>query len=182
MIWNGKEKELDEEEDTEEEEENEKKVLIPQSAPKPMTEHMTNASCVLGPGTIFTGNIVSNDDVLLSGNLQGNLSTKSNVELSGAIKGDLSVASVTLDGGAVEGSVTAMDTVMMKRGSRIKGNIKAKNVTVSAGASVQGDIHAENLSIEVGSVLQGKLSIGSATTTISSEAPSTAPESPIKVV
>lgn len=99
----------------------------------------TKVPSIMGPDLVVTGNIVSDGEVQIDG------------EVIGDIKGN-----VVLVGGSakIKGEIYA-DTIHIH--GNINGQIKAKTVHMAKTAHVVGDILHENLSIDEGAFIEGHI-------------------------
>ncbi len=104
---------------------------------------------ILGEGTKIKGDIVSNGDIRIDGEMVGNLATKGKlvVGTNGKIEGQVQAANIEV-AGFIKGKVNAKELLNMK-----------------TSAKIEGDIIAGKLSVEPGAVFTGTCSMGIAKTT-----------------
>jgi cytoskeletal protein CcmA (bactofilin family) len=103
----------------------------------------------------ITGDVISDGDLLLAGEVDGNVSIEGTLELNGAIRGkDLKVGRVELTEGVIESNIECLDYIGIESGVTVIGNVKAKNADVSG--AVMGDMDVEeNMSVGSTAVLKG---------------------------
>lgn len=104
-----------------------------------------NAINIISKGTIIQGNIKSNSDIRIDGELIGNLDSQGKIVLgqSGKIKGEI-ICSTGDISGKIEGKVTASERLSLK-----------------ATANIQGDLFIKQLAVEPGCVFTGKCKMDS---------------------
>ena len=86
--------------------------------------------------------------------VEGNLASEGDLLVEGQIQGDVAVRKLTVGpGGHVEGKVTAEEVMVH---GRLTGGIVAKVATLCRTAQVDGDVEYENLSIENGAEFEGR--------------------------
>ena len=99
---------------------------------------------LIGPGTIITGDIVSNVDVRIDGILKGNISGSAKIVLG--------------KDGVVEGNIEGRQADIM---GSVRGKISIKELLSLRGtASVHGDINAGKLEIESTVTFNGSCQMG----------------------
>lgn len=111
-------------------------------------EDTTQQINILSEGTKIKGDIVSNGDIRVDGEMHGNLATKGKlvVGTNGRIDGQVQAANIEV-AGFIKGKVAAKELLNMK-----------------ASAKIEGDIVAGKLSVEPGAVFTGTCSMGTAKT------------------
>jgi len=101
-----------------------------------------SAETFIGPSVKLEGNFSGEGDVVIEGMLVGNLVTK----------GDVRVGTNAV----IEAEVQAKNANVA---GKVRGNIIANLLKLTATASIQGDIKAMALSIEEGAVVNGKINM-----------------------
>ena len=145
------------------------------------------AESVLAAGTSFEGKLYSDGNVEILGVFKGNITAKGKVRVCNVCEGDITAGSLEIFGGEINGDVTAVDTIVIGSGTRLCGNITAKelvcagaivgNLNVSKGAvieataKVEGDITADTVSIAKGAFIRGGLQIKASAAPVSIVAP-----------
>ncbi len=95
---------------------------------------------VIGPDLLLTGNLVSNGEV----------------QIDGEVQGDVHGSHVLIGSNArITGSVIGEEVIL--RG-HVMGSVRGQNVMLQATSRVEGDIYHKNLSIEQGAYFEGKSS------------------------
>lgn len=108
-------------------------------------------------GMVITGNVESDGDLTVAGEVIGNVSISGTLELNGSIRGNkLKVGRVELTEGVIESDIECDDYIRVGENVTILGNIKAKNADVDG--AVSGNLDVQNKVI-VGStaVVKGNL-------------------------
>jgi|SRR5688500_18727420 cytoskeletal protein CcmA (bactofilin family) len=102
------------------------------------------AGTLIGVGLSIEGDVSSEEEIVVNGNLKGKLSTTDVVTVgeSAVVQADLSGASMSV-AGQVTGDVTAADRVDLHAGSRMVGDVKAARLTIADGASFKGNVDME---------------------------------------
>ena len=90
-------------------------------------------------GTEFTGDIVSDSNIQIEGDIIGNVSCSGKVLIgsSGKLKGNLVCVNAEIDG-TVHGELTVENLLTMRSTARIKGDIQATKLTIEEGAYFEG--------------------------------------------
>ena len=88
--------------------------------------------------------------------IEGNIDSESDLLVEGEVKGDIAVRKLTLgSGGNIEGKVT-VDEITIH--GRLTGGVVTRSATLCRTAKVTGDIEYESLSIEEGAEFDGRCS------------------------
>ena len=90
-------------------------------------------------GTEITGDIVSDANLLIEGEIIGNVSCSGKVMIgtSGKIKGNLVCVNAEIDG-AMDGELTIENLLVLHSTARIKGDIQTMKLTIEEGAYFEG--------------------------------------------
>ncbi|MCQ2143832.1 MAG: polymer-forming cytoskeletal protein [Bacteroidales bacterium] len=106
------------------------------------TETPVNVNSVsrISAGTIIKGEIVSPFDIRIDGSFEGRLSSKGRVVIgeSSDIKGDIIAINVDLFG-KVNGNIFVKDTLSLKEGCVLEGNIQTRKLYVELGSEFNGN-------------------------------------------
>lgn len=102
------------------------------------------AGTLIGEGLDIEGDISSDEEVVIQGNVRGKVTTRDAVSIgSGSIvQADVSGQSVSI-AGQVTGDVTAPERVDIQAGGRLVGDVKAARFTIADGASFKGAVDME---------------------------------------
>lgn len=106
---------------------------------KTFGDDMSKAINILSDGTQIKGNISSQGDIRIDGNMVGNLSAKGKVVIgdNGKIEGQVEAANVEV-AGLIKGKVMVSELLNMKGSARIEGDIVARKLAVEPGAIFTG--------------------------------------------
>lgn len=108
-------------------------------------------------GMVVNGDVVSDGDLTLQGEVKGNVSIDGMLELNGKICGKkLKVGRIELSEGYIQSDIECLDYIGVGKDVTIIGNIKATKAEIDG--AIQGDIDIKE-SVMIGStaVLQGDL-------------------------
>ncbi|MBR6736432.1 MAG: polymer-forming cytoskeletal protein [Oscillospiraceae bacterium] len=138
----------------------------------------TASATVIAAGAVFEGNIYSEGNVDIFGSFKGNITAKGVVKVGGAHDGDITAGSLELFAGEINGDVTAVDKIIMRKGTKLCGNITAKeflcagelegNISVSKDAVIEstakviGNISADSVSVAKGAFIKGSIDVKAA--------------------
>ncbi|MEG1686598.1 MAG: polymer-forming cytoskeletal protein [Angelakisella sp.] len=128
---------------------------------------------VISRDTIVTGDITSNADLTVLGQVKGNISAKGHIYVCGSVEGEIACDSLAMSACTVEGNVTAHSGVIQDTESTLVGNVVSANLTASgkivgnltvencislkSTAVVIGNLDFKDLAVEQGAVLRGEL-------------------------
>jgi cytoskeletal protein CcmA (bactofilin family) len=90
-------------------------------------------------GTEITGDIVSNSNLLIEGEINGNISCSGKVQVgtTGKIKGNLVCVNADIEG-ALDGELTIENLLILRSTARIKGDIQTLKLNIEEGAFFEG--------------------------------------------
>ncbi len=90
-------------------------------------------------GTIFKGEIISPSDIRIDGTFEGKVQSKGRIVIgeSAVIKGDVICNDIDLYGN-VEGNVYVKNTLSLKEGCTVNGNLNVRRLSVELGATFNG--------------------------------------------
>jgi cytoskeletal protein CcmA (bactofilin family) len=114
------------------------------TASGPITAPSSNSSAtVFGKTMKIVGEVISDDDLQLDGELEGNLNLKSKLTIG--------------PGSKVNANIKAREIVVF---GTVKGNVEAENrISLRTGASIVGDIKTAGIVIEDGAYFKGGIDI-----------------------
>lgn len=105
-------------------------------------ESVVNANSIsrISAGTLIKGEIVSPCDIRIDGTFEGKVTSKGRVVVgeSAHIKGDIICENIDL-WGKVEGAVFVKDTLNLKEGCVVNGNLNVRKLSVELGATFNGN-------------------------------------------
>ena len=93
----------------------------------------------ISAGTVIKGEIVSPNDIRIDGLFEGKVISKNRVVIgeSANVKGDIICENIDL-WGKVEGNLFVKDTLALKDGSNVNGNLHIRRLLVELGATFNG--------------------------------------------
>lgn len=94
---------------------------------------------IIGPSVHVEGNFVGQGDVIVEGSVTGTLKTTRNLRVgeNAVIQADIQ-AQTALVSGHVEGQLTIKDKIELTSTARIKGDIRAGEISIDSGAIIHG--------------------------------------------
>lgn len=102
-------------------------------------ETESNSINLIGTGTSITGEVSSNGDIRIDGDLKGNLTTKGKLVVgpSGKIKGDIQCKNSDVSG-SIEGTINVSELLSLKASSKVDGDIVTNKLAIEPGAKFTG--------------------------------------------
>ncbi len=114
---------------------------------------------LIGTGTMIEGNIVSNGDIRIDGNLTGNLTTKGKVIVgdTGRISGEINCKNFEVEG-SVDGKVYVTELLSIRAKSKILGDITTNKLAIEPGAVFTGkcDMSGSNQNLNASKPTESK--------------------------
>ena len=106
------------------------------------TEPTVNVNSIsrISAGTVIKGEILSPTDIRIDGSFEGRVQSKGRVVVgeTATIKGDIVCENVDL-WGKVEGNLFVKDTLSLKDGCVVSGNLHIRRLSVELGATFNGN-------------------------------------------
>ncbi len=104
-----------------------------------------NSISRISSGTVIKGEIVSPSDIRIDGTFEGKVQSKGRVVIgeSAFIKGDIICNDVDL-WGKVEGNIFVKDTLALKEGCVVNGNLNVRKLSVELGSTFNGNCKTIN--------------------------------------
>lgn len=106
------------------------------------TETTVNVNSIsrISAGTVIKGEILSPNDIRIDGTFEGKVQSKGRVVIgeTAVIKGDIVCDDVDL-WGKVEGNIFVKDTLALKEGCVVNGNLNVRRLSVELGATFNGN-------------------------------------------
>jgi cytoskeletal protein CcmA (bactofilin family) len=134
-----------------------------------------NGTTTISRGTSIVGEIHSDSNIEVLGNMKGNIITKGNVNICGKVLGDIKGANIDMTSCTVQGNITAVGTLTIDSDSVLVGDIKSENISIDgkvkgnaqirnmitcqSNALILGNVTAAVASISEGAKLQGSIQI-----------------------
>jgi cytoskeletal protein CcmA (bactofilin family) len=99
----------------------------------------TSSINLIGAGTTIEGDIKSNGDIRIDGNVRGNIFSKAKVVIgsTGMVDGDVNCQNADISG-SIKGKVTISELMFLKSSSKIMGDIVTGKLVVESGATFTG--------------------------------------------
>jgi cytoskeletal protein CcmA (bactofilin family) len=96
---------------------------------------------IVGPGTVFRGDLVSSDPVEIRGTLEGDLRVAAlcTVSEGGRVLGNIDAIALVVAGQVTAGMLTA-DRIEIRASGQVVGLLRARRVIIADGAHYEGDI------------------------------------------
>ena len=106
------------------------------------TETTVNVNSIsrISAGTVIKGEIISPSDIRIDGTFEGKVQSKGRVVIgeTAVISGDIVCSDVDL-WGKVEGNIFVKDTLALKAGCVVNGNLHVRKLSVELGATFNGN-------------------------------------------
>ena len=94
---------------------------------------------LLGAGTTIVGDIKSNGDIRIDGNLSGSLNTKGKLVIgsTGSVDGEIVCQNADISG-TIKGKITVNELLSLKATSKLTGDIITNKLAIEPGANFSG--------------------------------------------
>lgn len=94
---------------------------------------------MIGPGTKIIGDINTNGDIRIDGQIEGNINSKGKVVIgtNGNVKGEIHCTNAEISG-LLTGKVSATELLCLKANSKFNGEIVAGKLSIEPGAMFTG--------------------------------------------
>ena len=112
---------------------------VPQ--PRPVAAATASSKTVVGSGSRVVGDLISDEDVLLEGQIEGKIRGERGVVIGagGDLEGDVTAKSVVV-GGKVRGQIIATERVELASTAVVHGGVQAPKIIIAEGAHLQGNV------------------------------------------
>jgi len=100
---------------------------------------------IIGPGTKIVGDIETNGDIRIDGQIEGNINSKGKVVIgsNGMIKGEVFCNNAELSG-SLNGKISVSELLSLKASSKVSGDIKTGKLNIEPGAVFTGTCNMGN--------------------------------------
>lgn len=106
--------------------------------------------------TVFTGNISSQDNVEIFGEVEGSVTSAAVVKIHGKVHGDVSCGVLIASNAAIVGNIDCEKSAVFGNDTNVNGNVTATVVTVSG--QINGNINAsESVSVSSSGTIYGDI-------------------------
>lgn len=115
----------------------------PPAAPRPA--HPSGERAVLSPSIVVRGEVSGDEDLVVEGRIEGKIQLRQNsvtVGSKGRVAAEIHARAIHIEG-EVDGNLTAEEQVVLRKSSRVRGDIVAPRVTIEDGARFRGAIDME---------------------------------------
>lgn len=148
-----------------------------QTAPESSTINpvLSEDATTLSKGTLITGNIETDGDLIIHGHIKGDIICNSNLSVFGVIEGTINCYNAYFDNAIIIGDTLCSGNLQISESSTLTGNVEAYellnggrikgNAVVGEGvrflstSAIVGDVSANDIEIERGAVIQGNVTI-----------------------
>lgn len=109
----------------------------------------SNAINIIGAGTSITGDISSDGDIRIDGQLKGNLRTNGKIVIgqTGLVRGEVSCKNADISG-KLEGKIKVSELLSLKSTAQILGDITTNKLSIEPGALFTGTCNMDNRSMQ----------------------------------
>lgn len=100
------------------------------------------SSTVIGPSVKVQGDIISDEDLVIEGQVDGTITCNAHtvtIGKNGKLKANVSAKDVKIDG-SIEGNISGIERVLVTASGVVRGNIVAPRVILEDGARFKGSI------------------------------------------
>ncbi|MCS6818845.1 MAG: polymer-forming cytoskeletal protein [Chitinophagales bacterium] len=106
------------------------------------------AMTMFGQGTVVEGNVNSDGDIRVDGEVKGTLHSKSKVVVgvTGSVEGDIHCLNATIEG-KVTGNLYVDELLILTKSALVDGDIQLKKLVVEEGARFTGKCSMGNLQL-----------------------------------
>jgi cytoskeletal protein CcmA (bactofilin family) len=96
---------------------------------------------VIGSGSKLIGDLISDEDVMLDGQVEGKIRAERMVTVGsgGEVEGDVQARSVIV-GGKVRGQILASERAELSSTAVVHGSVQAPKIIIAEGAHLQGNV------------------------------------------
>lgn len=113
------------------------------------TENIPGAVNLIASTTQVSGDIITNSDIRIDGELKGNLNTKGRliVGKSGNLTGEIQCKTAEIEG-TIDGKITVEELLSLKATSVLTGEVTTKQLMIEPGAVFSGNCTMSNTTLE----------------------------------
>lgn len=106
-----------------------------------LTDKVSGSPTFIGRGSIFTGDLQCEGDVVVEGNATGDCIARGAFTLAAEARweGRLQAKNAMI-AGEVQGSLMIAEKIEIRKSARIRGSVTARSIAVAQGALIEGDL------------------------------------------
>jgi cytoskeletal protein CcmA (bactofilin family) len=106
---------------------------------------------MIGPGTKIIGNIETNGDIRIDGNIEGNISSKGKVVIgsNGNVKGEIQCVNAEISG-ILNGKINVSELLSLKASSKLTGEMSIGKLSIEPGAMFSGTCTMNSTLLDAG--------------------------------
>jgi len=106
-----------------------------------LTDNVSGSPTFIGAGTIMTGDLQCQGDLVVAGNVTGDCICRGSFTLADGASWDGRLqASNAVIAGQVQGSLMIAEKIEIRKSARIRGSVSARSIAVAQGALIEGDL------------------------------------------
>jgi len=106
-----------------------------------LTDKVSGSPTFLGAGSIMTGDLQCQGDLVVAGNVTGDCICQGSFTLAdGASWEGRLQANNAVIAGQVRGSLMIAEKIEIRKSARIRGSVSARSIAVAQGALIEGDL------------------------------------------
>lgn len=112
---------------------------------RPSAGQASGERAVLSPSVVVRGEVSGEEDLVVEGRVEGKISMRQNLVTVGAkgrVAAEINARAIHIDG-EVDGNLTAEEQIILRKTSRVRGDLQAPRVTIEDGARFKGAIDME---------------------------------------
>jgi cytoskeletal protein CcmA (bactofilin family) len=100
-----------------------------------------SSKTVIGSGSRVVGDLISDEDILLEGQIEGKVRGERSVTIGagGDLEGDVAAKSIVV-GGKVRGQIVATERAELAASAVVHGSVQAPKIIIAEGAHLQGNV------------------------------------------
>jgi cytoskeletal protein CcmA (bactofilin family) len=100
-----------------------------------------SSKTVIGSGSRVVGDLISDEDILLEGQIEGKVRGERSVTIGagGDLEGDVAAKSIVV-GGKVRGQIVATERAELASTAVVHGSVQAPKIIIAEGAHLQGNV------------------------------------------
>ena len=102
------------------------------------TEEEERPVTVINARTVFSGDLESEENVVVAGSVVGNVCSNGDVCVFGSVQGDIICHDVILEHARVNGNIECLGTLSVSGDAILEGNVKA--IDMESGGRIQGNV------------------------------------------